>query len=383
MQQSLRNPIERAQGARCGTGLEIRRTKNRGWGLFATKAIPAGTVVLREKPLAAIRTLTLTVGGAPELTEALSALAPAGSPDKTVHESLADRLLDLGVNRAWLRAFFSRAPKRVTVRDLAIAVCEANSFALGTIFTATPFLCGLYDVGSLVNHSCEPNTLRFGTGTVSTEAVHRTLRDVAADDEITVTYLVGMDEVPHRSIRQAATKLHSEFVCRCSRCEREAKQPAPVRQAVPRQVVWLMQQAKTAQLACQLEDAWTFYWQVLSELSEGARRLTEGNRMTLLLGASCCGVAQDKPDPVRMEVVLRKLQAMSRPGGYIYRMTMARRNLIESATIEDRPRAVAAWQVCLQHLYALHGEKDVCMDMEYLTCPPVRLITACVKEAAA
>lgn len=385
MQQPLRTPTERTQGARCGTDgcLEMRHTKRKGWGLFARVAIPAGTVVLREEPLAAIRTLTLTVGGAPEIARALETLAPAGSPDKTVHESLADRLLDLGANRAWFQAFCSRAGKRVTVRDLAIAVCEANAFSLTTTFTATPFLYVLYDIGSILNHSCEPNTMRFAPGTVSAEAVHRTLRDVPAGKEVTVTYLVAMDEVTHRSTRQASTKIHSEFVCRCRRCEREAKQPPPERQAVPHQVVWLMQQAKTAQRACQFKDAWTFYWQVLTELSEGARRLSQGNRTNLLLGASCCGVAQDEPDRVRMEVILRKLQGMCRPGGPTYRMTVARRNLVESVTVKKLPKAVAAWQVCLQHLNALHGDDNVCLDMDYLTCPPVRQITACVKEATA
>ena len=54
MQKPLRNPIQRGRGARCGADgcLEMRRTQRRGWGLFAVEAIPAGTVVLREKPLA-------------------------------------------------------------------------------------------------------------------------------------------------------------------------------------------------------------------------------------------------------------------------------------------------------------------------------------------
>lgn len=379
MQESLRSPIARRQGIRVGDCLEIRRTKNRGWGLFATEDIPAGTVVLREEPLACIRTMNLTFPSESELSRQFAEVAPLGNSEKTVYESLADLLVRRGVNRDWLRPFPSRAGKRITVRDLAILVAEANGFALTTAMTGVSYLFGLYDAASLLNHSCEPNALRFGTGKVTTESLVRTRLAVPAGQEVTVSYLVGLEEVPHRGIRQAATDIHSKFVCRCARCDREAKDAAPKRNAVPPVVIALMKQAKVAQMGCRMEDAWVRYWRILTEFAEGARLLTAGNRLTLLLGASCSGLGTPQPDPVAIGVVLRKLLGMCREGGHTHVVTQARQFLLQAATNKDVPEVFALWQLCLQRLREEYGP-DLRMDMDTLTCPAVWKIVSAVKH---
>ncbi len=229
MKKPLPFPTERVSGRRCGVDdcLEIRPTKSRGWGLFAVADIPAGTVVVRETPLAVIRTLKLTVKDQEALNEKLATIGPLGNTEKTLTESLGDQLLNLGVNRLWLRPFSSKVPKRVTVRDLAIAVASANGIALATKFTATVFAFGLYDVGSLFNHSCEPSVINFPVGDTTADMVFRTQIALSAGSELTVTYLVGLDEVPHLDSRQASTKLHYGFLCRCHRCEREGREDSP------------------------------------------------------------------------------------------------------------------------------------------------------------
>ncbi len=383
MKQSLRIPTERTNGRRCGVDdcLEIGRTKN-GWGLFAVVEIPAGTVVLKETPLAAIRTLKFTVGGSEELAQKLSDIGPLGPKEKTLMESLADRMLELGATRDWLKSFYAQAARRITVRDLAIAVASANGFAVATKFTATVFAFALYDLGSVFNHSCQPNVLQFSSGETTADMIFRTQTQVAQGSELTVTYLVGLDEIIQAAPRQASTKLHYGFVCRCQRCQRESDQPTPVRKPLSQELLRLMNLAKTAQLAGQLDQAWSLYWTVVTNHVEHARNLSQGNRIALLLGASCCGVAQEEPDPVRLAVILRKLRLTCQKGSYIDLMTQARQSLAQASLAEDLETKLEQWQLCLKHLGKVHGDENLCLDIEYLTCPLVRKTMICIRDLA-
>jgi SET domain-containing protein len=69
---------------------------------------------------------------------------------------------------------------------------------------------------SVSQHSCEPNTqVKFGR---SREAVVVALRDIAAGDELTHSYIENDRPLAERQ----ADLLEYNFVCQCARCLADA-----------------------------------------------------------------------------------------------------------------------------------------------------------------
>lgn len=82
---------------------------------------------------------------------------------------------------------------------------------------------GIYGVGCLFNHSCEPSlSVQYAATNDETLAV-AALRDVAAGEELTISYIDT--ELP-LAVRQQQLFEHYLFECGCPRCVREATEAA-------------------------------------------------------------------------------------------------------------------------------------------------------------
>jgi len=69
-----------------------------------------------------------------------------------------------------------------------------------------------FPIGSLFNHSCRPNaTLYYHEG----RQIVRAMRDIARDEEVTITYT---DVMNARSTRQKLLQEKYKFECQCERC---------------------------------------------------------------------------------------------------------------------------------------------------------------------
>ncbi|KAG8346762.1 SET domain [Trypanosoma vivax] len=78
---------------------------------------------------------------------------------------------------------------------------------------------GVYAVGSLFNHSCEPNLQVLNSATGDETLVVEALRDCEPGEELYISYI---DESLPYAIRQQQLREHYLFECRCSKCVRES-----------------------------------------------------------------------------------------------------------------------------------------------------------------
>merc|ERR1712176_560533 len=78
---------------------------------------------------------------------------------------------------------------------------------------------GLYYLGSMFNHSCDPNAA-FIASCINYEKELVTMRDIKKGDEITCAYINCEGT---RRERQAELKFGWNFVCTCERCDDEKR----------------------------------------------------------------------------------------------------------------------------------------------------------------
>ena len=83
------------------------------------------------------------------------------------------------------------------------------------------FESGLYGVLTMLNHSCNPNCIKFSPSTGSSSASEIwTVREVEKGEELTICYCEPL-ETTSESIRQFL-EVHHRFFCKCSFCTNEA-----------------------------------------------------------------------------------------------------------------------------------------------------------------
>jgi len=171
-------------------------------GRFAHARQPfrRGELVLQEAaPL--LRVASLRHTAADDVLRSLSALRQAG-----LFEPAAD-------SRA-LRDLRMRSPAVETVDALFIkTVLHFNSFAAGPNGRDQVVFASL----SMVNHACFPNCIVDGD-----EGTLRATRDVAAGEELTVSYLNDGQLLWPRERRRTELQQRWDFNCNCRRCAEAA-----------------------------------------------------------------------------------------------------------------------------------------------------------------
>lgn len=213
--------------------IEIRDTKECGKGVFAKTDIKARTIILVEKPLVSVLdveyqdeewacnessdsiALSRALVQRPETHQLLRDFHPLEFSDIAAEDSdgeeenriLSDIWRDVQID-----------PKEA---DRLKAVVKLNSLGFYTNceqichayvyrgFTGT----GLNFIGSRINHSCDPNVLRFSIGDATFFVVNR---DVCADDELCISYIEN--EFLTCETSQRSSLLNRDFTCQCAKC---------------------------------------------------------------------------------------------------------------------------------------------------------------------
>lgn len=177
-----------------------------GDGLFATKDISQGQLILTESPEVEIRLRPgLGLDGEEE-----------DLPDKALFSETILNRDDFLTNME--QTIFSKNPRCLLVRR-----SQPPSNLDGTedqeleILLVKP---------SAVNHSCGPNMLRVDSTNLKTrrlECQFFAIEDIKSGDELTMTYHPKVPELENVSTRRALLMAEFGFFCRCPKCDDESK----------------------------------------------------------------------------------------------------------------------------------------------------------------
>jgi hypothetical protein len=228
--------------------------ERRGRGMIAKEDLPAGTCLFVIPPTVAVSVDKVleqwrnegsagthdaakleTVAEDILLEEMKSAIEKARNSDAAVANSFlvlegysSNTFLDTIPSLDCLLALDQTSPllqeESSTVEDLRHIV-RRNAFGpdfvtYSTIVRNIPKqprrILGLYPLADMMNHSCQPNTVRVYVGEYM--VVHTSVK-VAAGDEIVTSYVPPTFSYPQR---HASLQHNHGFVCACHRCQVEA-----------------------------------------------------------------------------------------------------------------------------------------------------------------
>ncbi|GAA6064461.1 hypothetical protein JCM10212_002124 [Sporobolomyces blumeae] len=198
---------------------EIRPTRLGFLGAFASRPIPAGTLVLADSPL-----FTLDAPLQHWLFQRASSGASGGpTPVEGEEEEEPAKDLDEFLDRA-IRQMLSwkTDEQREEFWDLANTRPDLPAaygiFATNAVQT-TGEIGGMFLTLSRFNSSCRPTLSRPAWDPTSRTTRLYALRDIAAGEELTWTYLNVTFEFDGADARRAEMERVFEFACGCDACE--------------------------------------------------------------------------------------------------------------------------------------------------------------------
>ncbi|KAL2441506.1 hypothetical protein ABEF95_015214 [Exophiala dermatitidis] len=195
--------------------LELVNTPDRGMGVFATRKIKAGTLVLVERPLIILDKNEETTPAAIE--REFAALSRA---DQKVYLRLWDaeksgmsRVVSIYYSNCYNCDEFVKPKQANTTttpdqRDATTGTVTAGSTAGGG--------SAIGAFASRLNHSCLPN-VQFSYDETTNQMQFRAIRDIARGKEICSNYDKVVFET--RSKRQRKQQIYYGFICTCEACE--------------------------------------------------------------------------------------------------------------------------------------------------------------------
>lgn len=216
--------------------IELRPTPGKGWGLFATRDIQRGSLIMKERALFVIQKASENI------TEQVisNAVKKLGDPQKHILACLSGNK-----PRKLSNGLMSSGPLKLA------RIWGENCFSLETGVEQRLFgnyieekRWGLFPCHSRFNHSCQENAFvpesqsEPGVGRNSTSSF--AVRDIAAGEEITIGYQNGFHSHTMDERRRLLT-----FECRCTVCDRASKdrnfrQVSDMRRRLMRGLVYLL-----------------------------------------------------------------------------------------------------------------------------------------------
>ena len=204
----------------------IRESSGKGRGLFATRKIKAGQVILEEYPLLVLSDVGISlrefrVYHYPHIDDETKAkILQLNDPSenlKILDAETVEKLLRKNPNMMlWKEARNDEISKIYRIlNDNHIGICEKEE--LYNISEA-----GLYHNFSRVNHSCVPNTVwSWVMGDFRKHQV-RAIMTIEKNEEILITYWEQPEFVyGSREFRQQKMLQYGGFLCKCSECSLE------------------------------------------------------------------------------------------------------------------------------------------------------------------
>ncbi|KAL5265128.1 hypothetical protein ACHWQZ_G006014 [Mnemiopsis leidyi] len=195
----------------CKYPFEIKESEGKGLGLFATRDLQIGDLVVCEDPIIYLSDGIKGVLKSPQtfkhtyenlgVEERNKILALVGADnDLTACNLVMESCLDSSSRKEdqeWKRAL------RIYGRN-AIAVDDSGSALFSTI--------------SRINHSCSPNVDWSYLENHRTRKEVRVIRNIKVGEEVLVDYLAKSESFPLTSDRKEALRWGWHFECKCSLC---------------------------------------------------------------------------------------------------------------------------------------------------------------------
>jgi tetratricopeptide (TPR) repeat protein len=227
MRVNLSKARSRVDAATFTGNTEVKDSKNKGRGLFATRSIAAGELIMCEKAFC-------VVWG--HEREAMTAMTYDLRDDKI-------RVSPIGLSRAIVQKLISNPSQIPALMDLygdwegsdsnddtvdvfrIHDIMSRNAFGPGNQFgeeNARNASTGLWIHAAYINHSCIPNASKEYVGDV---LILRATRTISAGEELFHAY----DENSDYDTRQSSLMTTWGFKCSCKLCEAESKDSPEVR----------------------------------------------------------------------------------------------------------------------------------------------------------
>lgn len=171
-------------------------SEGKGYGMFATAAIPTGTVILSEAPLF-------------QYPRALV------SNPTVANDFITKAILELPAEKRVAFLDLHKAQSKSTSKvPQYLAICITNGFGLGGDSTET----GVFELASRFNHSCLPNAQHVWKANRKVMEV-RAMSDIAEGAEITMSYLSPREFLQTHKVRQSTLQDRYGFCCDCGACK--------------------------------------------------------------------------------------------------------------------------------------------------------------------
>lgn len=195
------------------SSIEARKTADQGFGLFATKFIKRGKLVICEAPLLSIpeNAVHLVWGPYCRLSNAQKAtydsLHVYHPPTNDLEQVSIALLLD---------------PTDDSLDEDDINELIADQVRVMSIFSVNNYLIppnglGVYATGSRLNHSCVPNVHHSYNPTLKHMTVYA-VRDIEPGEQLYTTYLGGAATYEDRTRRIEQLRFTYGFTCTCPAC---------------------------------------------------------------------------------------------------------------------------------------------------------------------
>lgn len=191
---------------------ELRKTDNKGFGLFATADIPLGTLIVCEEPL-----LRITGEAVHSVWGAYCRLNNAQKLEfDKLHGHQAENLNFEQAARALVD------PNDDSMDEDDIEEMVADQIRVMKIFSVNNFRLPPYDLGvfaksSRLNHSCVPNVHHSYNPVLKRNTIFA-VKDIKHDEELCITYLGGEGHYYVRAQRVEFLRSNYGFTCDCPAC---------------------------------------------------------------------------------------------------------------------------------------------------------------------
>ncbi|KAK5728681.1 hypothetical protein LTR15_001820 [Elasticomyces elasticus] len=182
---------------------EIRAVGNRGVGVFATRTIPAGTLIVKEKPIITFSKNSFKITG----EEVELGYADLSASSKSRFDALRT-IIDMP-NRSHDKVFSTPEIDLTNPRVL-------NRLRVNSNACSDDGGCGVYDTTCRFNHACKPNATRLGTGRKSMECW--SISKIQAGQEITVCYHDAVFSLTATERQQEMPLWGYRWKCECDLC---------------------------------------------------------------------------------------------------------------------------------------------------------------------
>ena len=206
---------------------DLRQISNIGGGrgVFATRHISAGSLILAEIPSLKWSLSHATLGNADILISTVGSVILSDTAHDSSRKLYPFRLDEVDsdeirkIEELWSEEDIDRIMRQYNLSHQGAPIGRDEILRTTLALQHNGFTSGLYLLLCMINHSCHPNCIKFSplrpNGWQCASEIWAT-RDIEANEELTICYFEPLEMV-HLS-RRRFLHSHHRFDCSCDRC---------------------------------------------------------------------------------------------------------------------------------------------------------------------